>query len=207
MTTPYRYAIAFILTLCALGTQAQTPDVSRLWTTVGSAGTIDEADMQKVVLDHAIAQLGRLIGGVGSASSASAAAPGIAQTQSAVIRYNVTAVDGMFPPPVAAPPTIGTQLRLRFLDTGGSARVLARLIEVDLASGAETVRFAFDSNAFPSASNYQVQVAGDCNRRFQLREQGLLCRGDADCQLHPCRKRGGNPDDPDREHALSRMSR
>ena len=32
--------------------EAQTPDANRLWTTVGSAGTVDEADVSKIVFDH-----------------------------------------------------------------------------------------------------------------------------------------------------------
>jgi hypothetical protein len=167
-------SLFLIAGLCALGSaEAQTPDRDRLWTTVGSAGTLDEADTGKVFFERAKVQMGQPIGGVststGTASkTTTAAGTGIIQTRTAVIRYNVTPVDGMFPPPVALPPTIGTQFRVRFLDTGASARVVARLVEVDLLNGSEATRMTFDSNAFAAGNGYQVQQVGECNRRFDF---------------------------------------
>lgn len=86
------------------------------------------------------------------------------QTRSAVIRYNVTAVDGLFARRLCQPggPCEGIQLRLRYLATGPGARVVARLIEVDAATGSETARLTFDSRAFGAASRYQVRSAGEC---------------------------------------------
>src|SRR5947207_13869231 len=117
--------------------EAQTPDANRFWTTVGSAGTVDEADVSKIVFDHATAQFGHQL-----VNTTAAAAPGAVSlpTASAVIRYNVTPVDGLFTPGIGA-------LRVRYLATGPGARVVAKLIEVDLATGAERIRVTFDSRA------------------------------------------------------------
>jgi hypothetical protein len=144
--------------------QAQTQEINKIWTSVGSAGTVDETDTAKISLDRSIAQMGNVIGG-GQPVSISLQLPG--QTQSAVIRYNVTPVEGLF----AVKPRCftqtgsecpGIQLKLRYLAAGNSARVVARLVEVDMTTGAEVTRLNFDSNAFSKANNYQVQSVGQC---------------------------------------------
>lgn len=145
-------------------THAQTADINKIWTTVGSAGTVDEADLGKIVFDRSIAQFGVLIGG-NQISLASTRL--VHQTQSAVIRYNVTPVEGLF---AVKPPCFthtgtecpGIQLKLRYLAAGSNARVIARLIEVDLATGTEVTRLNFDSSAFSTSNNYQVQSVAEC---------------------------------------------
>src|SRR5438128_2490540 len=124
--TVRRTSVAALLLFCALvRAEAQTADANRFWTTVGSAGTVDEADVRKIVFDHAFAQFGQpLINTTAAAAPETVNAP----TDSAVIRYNVTPVDGLFTPGVGA-------LRVRYLATGPGARVVAKLIEVDLATG------------------------------------------------------------------------
>ena len=145
-------------------THAQTQEINKIWTTVGSAGTVDETDTAKISLDRSIAQMGTVIGG-NQPVSISVQIPG--QTQSAVIRYNVTPVEGLF----ATKPRCftqtgsecpGIQLKLRYLAAGNSARVVARLVEVDMATGAEVTKLNFDSNAFAKANQYQVQSIGEC---------------------------------------------
>jgi hypothetical protein len=145
--------------------QAQTPDINKIWTTVGSAGTVDEADVNKVFFDRSIVQMGNVIGG--NQPTASTSALIMQQTQSATIRYNVTPVEGLF---AVKPPCFtqtgtecpGIQLKLRYLASGSVARVVANLIEVDLATGAEVTRLSFDSRAFASAIGYQVQSVAQC---------------------------------------------
>ncbi|HEY9500652.1 MAG TPA: hypothetical protein VIR01_03345, partial [Pyrinomonadaceae bacterium] len=66
--------------------QAQTQEINKIWTSVGSAGTVDETDTAKISLDRSIAQMGNVIGG-GQPVSISLQIPG--QTLSSVIRYNV----------------------------------------------------------------------------------------------------------------------
>jgi hypothetical protein len=145
--------------------EAQTPDDNRLWTTVGSGGTVDEADTRKIFFNHGIVQIGRPIAPPHAAGAARKSAPGVVQSESAVIRYNVTPVDGLFAPPVPFPSSRGTQLRLRYLATGPSAQIIAQLIEVDLAIGSETVRLTFKSTDFPGATGYHVNEKGACDNR------------------------------------------
>ena len=128
-------------------------DKNKIWTTVGSDGKVDENDTGKVFFDRSIAQMGRLVGGSTPTSRRRAL---ITQTQSAVIRYNVTPTDTLFR--VSG----GIELKLNYLATGGSAKVIAKLITVDLATGSETVSATFDSSAFPSSNNYQVQSVARC---------------------------------------------
>lgn len=125
------------------------------WTTVGSAGSLDQADLSKVTLHQSIIQLGvellpppPVANAAALAGLFSAAVP----TQQAVVRYNVTPVDGMFP---QATPAFAWVLRLRY-----RGRVTARWIEVDLATGVESPPLIqFDSNAFPPSPSFHVQAA------------------------------------------------
>jgi hypothetical protein len=149
-----RIFVAALLSSGALvHTEAQTPapDANRFWTSVGSAGTVDEADVARILFDHAVAQSGRLL-----SNTTAAAAPGAVagQTVSAVIRYNVTPVDGLF--------TNTLSLRIRYLASGSGARVVAKLREVDIATGLETDRITFDSRLFAAAKAYHVDEAPDC---------------------------------------------
>ena len=154
------------------GAHGQTADINKIWTTVGSAGTVDEADVSKIFFDRSIAQFGNVIGGNQSISLASTRIR--QQTQSAVIRYNVTPVEGLF---AVKPPCFtqtgsecpGIQLKLRYLASGRNARVIARLIEVDIATGTEVTRLSFDSSAFANSNKYQVQSVGECGP--QVRRQ------------------------------------
>jgi hypothetical protein len=125
-----------------------------LWTTVGSDGKVDEKDAGKIFFDRSIAQMGQVSTGTNTPAQKRTFIPG--QTQSAVIRYNVTPANTLFR--VSG----GIELKLNYLAAGDSAKVVARLIEVDLASGTETVRATFDSSSFPASSNYQVQSVGQC---------------------------------------------
>jgi hypothetical protein len=153
------------------GSQAQTPDINKIWTTVGSDGTVDETNASRVFFDHSVVQMGRpLVGNLPAAKQAKQnPASIIQQTQSAVIRYNVSPVDGLFA--VKPPCQTGTgtecpciELTVRYLSTGGRARVVVKLIEVDLATGAEVTRLTFDSAAptFAPANNYQVHSVSQC---------------------------------------------
>jgi len=154
--------------------QAQTPDDNKIWTTVGSDGTVDETDTGKVFFDRSVVQMGHPLVNAPAAKKAKAAVIPT-QTQSAVIRYNVTPVDGLFAPTQLCEPgsgCSGIQLKLRYLDTGGNAQVVARLIEVNLATGAETTRLNFNSNAFPASNGYQVQSTGVCGPLWRFDFKG-----------------------------------
>jgi hypothetical protein len=121
-------------------------ELQRFWTTVGSAGTVDESDRDDIKFHL-------------NAASLSPTAPKFA---SGKIRYNVTAVDNL---------TIGRTPTMRFtyIDDGASARVSARLIEVDLKNGAGKTILKFDSNDFPESNKRQQQkVRVDCDANLPL---------------------------------------
>jgi len=163
---------AVYLVLSALGSahaQQTTPDQNRIWTTAGSAGTLDKNDLGKVSLVHSVVQLGfTLAGNIPVAQNLAKGPVGFPlPTESAVIRYNVTPVDGLFDaPPVSFPSSQGVQLKLRYLAV--NAQVIAKLIEVDLATGAETDRLTFNSNAFPAVDGYHVQQVGECGPTWKF---------------------------------------
>jgi hypothetical protein len=148
-------AVCFVF-LALTSAQAQTPDANKIWTTVGSGGTLDETSVGRVFFDHGVVQMGRPVVGQ---TSARGRAGVLQQTQSAVIRYNVTPVDGLFTlrPQSCTGGCSAYKLTLRYLAAGSNARVVANLIEVDLATGAETTRLSFNSNNFPKANRYQVK--------------------------------------------------
>jgi hypothetical protein len=150
--------LAACFLLCPLGASAQTPDHEKFWTTVGSAGTLDEKSEGKVFFDRAVVQKGQTVV-VSQANRQLRAEGGLDETDSAVIRYNVTAVDGMFGGKAPA-------MAVRFRAEGVGARVIAQLIEVDLVTGAEVTRLTFDSDAagVPALSGYHVFDVFDCKR-------------------------------------------
>lgn len=131
-----------------------SPEKGKIWTSVGSDGKVNEKDTGRVFFDRSIAQMGQLINTTNRATRKRALIP--QQTQSAVIRYNVTPTDTLFR--VAG----GIELKLQYLAAGSSAKVLANLIEVDLTSGVEKVLTTFNSSSFPSSTNYQVRSVAQC---------------------------------------------
>jgi hypothetical protein len=125
------------------------------WTTVGSAGTVDEADTGKVVLQGSTVAFPEILPPLPTIASANAetnaqiALPTV--TTTATVRYNVTAVDGLF----EAGNHLGMTVRYR--DDGGWAQVLIRVYEQDIHTGATALLLSFDSNAFATSPNYQTQ--------------------------------------------------
>jgi hypothetical protein len=121
-------------------------DRLKLWTTVGSAGTVDVADQEKVIFYNSVVQLGTGYSGgrVGNAPGSLGSEAGVAARivkpflVSAVVRYNVTAVDGVFQ---TAPDQL--TLRLRYRD--GQGWLVARLIQLNLELGIENVIGLFDT--------------------------------------------------------------
>jgi hypothetical protein len=135
--------------------QAQiTPDIKKIWTTVGSDGTVDEKDTAKVFFDHGIVQMGNLM------VSHPIRKPRTALPQmmtSAVIRYNITPAEGLF-----FQVSRGLSVSLRFMDNGGGSRVIAKLIELDWNTGTERTLMTFDSNKFSALDGYQTQTVTNC---------------------------------------------
>jgi len=156
-----------------MNAEAQTSDHEKIWTTVGSAGTIDETDSGKVFFDHGVVQMGIPISDPFPLAQEGTASELLATeeptdfhslTESAVIRYNVTPVDGLlFVQPRPCHPgsvcdSIG--LMLRYL-ADGNGQVVAKLIELDMATGFEIIRLTFNSDSFASANHYQVNLVGE----------------------------------------------
>jgi len=158
------FTIAICFVFLAVSAQAQTADVDKNWTTVGSTGTLDEKSVGKVFFDHGIVQMGQVVGPANPNPAL------VSTADSAVIRYNVTAVDSFFAPRACqtnnSSSSLDVRLRLRYLAAGPGARVTAKLIEVTLATGTEKALLTFDS-AGPGLSpsdNYQLQSISVCGR-------------------------------------------
>ena len=167
MTTARTLTLAISLVFLTISAHAQTTDVDKNWTTVGSAGTLDEQSVTKVHFDRSIVQMGQLVGPT-TISKASLIAT---QTDSAVIRYNVTAVDSFFVRRSCTPDnSLDVRLRLRYLAAGAGARVVAKLIELNLATGTEKPLLTFDSADpnLPRSENYQVQSVSVCGRPWNF---------------------------------------
>ena len=113
-------------------------DYSKLWSCVGSAGVVDPADVERVVMIGPVIQLGPG-GGAVVGDLAEAAAPPAApkfQTIQAVVRYGVTPVAGVSTYPEYKNKEI-YQLGLRFRI--GEGTIGAKLMQVDVLTGAESM--------------------------------------------------------------------
>jgi hypothetical protein len=130
-----------------------------MWSSVGSAGTLDPANEGKILFDGAIAQLGVGLGGVVAAASARAEARTEAAGRaffpriSATIRYAVTTPDG-----IDGVDSFKIALQLRY--RRGDGQVLATLFQVpipvppnDPGVVIETPLNHFDSDIFGGAAD------------------------------------------------------
>jgi hypothetical protein len=130
-------------------------DQLKIWTTVGSAGTLSQIDLAKVNLYQSVIQLGTEVVLPTPISTQTAQAPetprfGPTPTIQAVVRYNVTPVEGLF----FIANNFRYHLQIRF-----RGQITAKLMEADLATGTETQLILLDSNSFPPAPGFQVQAA------------------------------------------------
>ena len=120
------------------------------WTTVGSAGTVDESSTSIVTLDGPNALLtGFRRGG-------------------ATIRYNIVAVDGLF-----GQPAIDMLVRYRATPdpiVAGRAgnRVFVQLIEVNLFTGTSTTKLVLDSDDFQPSADFQTNRVSSCPNSVQF---------------------------------------
>lgn len=124
-------ALTFILFCHTAAVSAQDP----CWTTVGSAGTVDEADLGTVAL-----------------STNTAAVSGAATNAIVDIRYNVVAVDGVF-----GGERNTKTLSARFADNGAAAQVIVRLQRLNIFNGVTTTLAELNSNAFPPSTVAQTR--------------------------------------------------
>ncbi len=126
--------------LAALSAPARAQ--AHIWTATGSTGAVDEADLDKIHI-------------AGDKVTLTATPAGT----TAVIRYNVVAVDGLFAP---LTPTSWPALTVRYNDDGPGERLVARLKEYDLTTGAIVTRITFDSDLYPPQADYQTRGIGNC---------------------------------------------
>ena len=117
-------------------------DEGRSWTTVGSVGTLSAADLAKVSLKNAVITLGQ---GIAPPHAAAAEDPSIVRPQvSAVVRYNITFVDGLL--------AEGLFVYVMALTYRGSVR--ARLVQFNRSSGTETDLAHFEGSSSPPGGGF-----------------------------------------------------
>jgi hypothetical protein len=107
----------------------------QIWTCIGSTGTVDEADTSIVKFS-------------GATATVKGSAPLPAKLD---IRYNIVAEE-----------LLGggdnVLMTVRYRDNGDAARVIVRIKELDLSTGAISTKLTFDSNDFVQASATQEQT-------------------------------------------------
>src|SRR5215469_9657880 len=142
-------ALAMIMAL-ALGTWAS---VQTGWTTVGSAGTVDDRSASIVGLRGPYVTLKTTCWfaflGIDTVFCSVA-------TGTVTVRYNVVPTGSLNPVPPAGFTVY--QFSTRFRVTGKTQRVLLYLKEVNLQLGTENTILTFDSNAFGASADYQTQT-------------------------------------------------
>jgi len=107
------------------------------WTAVGSTGTVDDAS--KDIYDTTTSAIQIL---------SSAPLPATLD-----VRYNVVEVEGVAGPVV---------LRVRYRDNSGGGRVLARLRQVNLSTGVNTILAVVDSETFGTSGDFQLRADTTC---------------------------------------------
>jgi hypothetical protein len=125
------------------------PDNVKVWSTVGSAGTLTQTDLAKVTLHGSIIQLGAEVISTGGGTATTLAHAAVQNTVQAVVRYNLTPVDGLF-----LTGAFHYLLQIRFRN-----HITARLMETDMLTGTEKQLIVFNSQSFPPQPGFQVQTA------------------------------------------------
>jgi hypothetical protein len=148
------FSIVLILIASVITTSAQAQDV-KAWSTAGSTGTVDRADLNKIFYSNGIVAFSEILGTQLSAGRVSRLQ---LQTVQAVIRYNVTAVDGLF---FDSGPLC---MVVRFRDNGNRARVFLRLLKLNLEDGTTSTVLTFDSNSFPPQTDFQGNTVSTTGR-------------------------------------------
>src|SRR5262245_46958593 len=120
------------------------------WTTVGSAGTVDESSTSIVGFS------GPSVGFKTSCLLAFLKIHCSVATGTVTVRYNIVPTGALY---VTQPSVfVALALSARFRDTGTTQRVLLLLKEVNLQSGDENPLLTVDSDLFNSSPNYQTQT-------------------------------------------------
>jgi len=144
------FSIVLMLIASVITTSAQAQDV-KSWSTAGSTGTADKVDLNKIVYSNGIVAFPEI---QGTQPSARRAAGLQLQTVQAVIRYNVTASDGLFFD------SGRLCMIVRFRDDGNRARVFLRLLKLNVNDGTTATLLNFDSNSFAPQHDFQTNSVG-----------------------------------------------
>src|SRR6185503_8185081 len=139
-----------LILIASATTSAQAQDV-KSWSTAGSTGIADKVDLNKIVFSNGTVAFPEI---QGTQVSAGRGARLQLQTVQAVIRYNVTATDGLFFD------TGRLCMIVRFRDDGNRARVLLRLLRLNVNEGATATLLTFDSNSFAPQQDFQTNSVG-----------------------------------------------
>lgn len=154
----YSKTISLILSFALLVTTTMATATSaradvdswfKAWTTVGSAGTIDDASTAKLVMQGPTISFPEILPPQRT-DSLGLALPIQLETVTGTVRYNVVATDGLFENGAY----LGMKARLR--DDGANAQVLLQLFEVNIDTGATSLVMTLDSNSFAPNANYQT---------------------------------------------------
>ncbi len=136
-------AIALALIAAAPAVSHAVGFGNRQWTTIGSAGVA-------------------MGGGVTHAGTAA-----VLNSNSATVRYNVVATDGLFETDPDFPfLATSTSMAARFLDPG-DGQVIVRLRRTNLLTSATSTMLTIDSNNFAASNLYQNQTVG-CGQGFDF---------------------------------------
>ena len=136
------FFVTILITLSSMTAAAQS---TAYWTTAGSASaTEDEANPAKPTYTN---QTAAINGGA---------------TGAYVLRYNVTAVDGLFNN------AANGFMRVRVRDTGAGANVLVALRRSNLSAGGIETIATFDSETIAAGSGFQTPVDVTFNHAFDF---------------------------------------
>jgi hypothetical protein len=132
-------------------------ELEKVWTTVGSAGILSQADLARVSLHESIVQLGvdvlppvSMRSAAAQFSDAEALVGPNFPTIQAVVRYNVTPVEGLF--------YTGGRIFHYLLQIRCRGQISAKLMQVDIETGAETQLIPDASMSFQASPDFQVQT-------------------------------------------------
>jgi hypothetical protein len=122
------------------------------WTSVGSAGTVDEDSLSIVGMRGSFVEMNTsCVLAILKISKFCTVATG-----TVTVRYKVvpTGALNIMPPSGFVP----FSLMARFRDAGNMQHVVLLLKEVNLQSGSENTLLTLDSDSFPASTNYQTQT-------------------------------------------------
>jgi hypothetical protein len=131
------------------------------WTSVGSAGTVDESSTADVRLTGPVVEMVRKCYAIGLLNIYCSTS-----TRPVTIRYNIVPSGALYSQRVNGEIPFVLYATLRA--AGDAQQVLVTLHQVDLSNGVDTVMEILDSKAFPLAPTYHQLSVGYCNLFFHF---------------------------------------